>query len=103
MSGAAPSKTACAHPAPSIPAEELQFCTDEQKMCQGEVWTQELELITTDPHLELDLQNKHWGWLRQNEVAKSILQRLLRDFQAHLRKPCFLLDSLKTSREQLQL
>lgn len=33
------------------------------------------------PHLELDLQNKHWAWLKWNETAKSILQRLFRDFQ----------------------
>lgn len=55
------------------------------------------------PHLELDRQNKRWDWLRWSEAAKSILQRLFRDFQAHLRKPCFLLDSLKTSRQQLRL
>lgn len=53
-SGAVLNKTACGHPTASIPAEDLQFSIDEQKMCHREVWTQEQELlITTDPRLTL--------------------------------------------------
>lgn len=54
MTRAAPSKTACVQLRPSIWAEELQSCIDEQKVCHREVWTHKLRmLVTTDPYLSL--------------------------------------------------